>query len=215
MNWILCILVLFLSSCEQKPQESHYKEVVLQYPQANTPSVPQAPSVGTLPADPHAGMDMSAMGGLVDAPTSQNILAWVSPEGWREEAGKHMRMASFHPTADPKAIDCYIIALAGPAGGLEANLERWLDQLGLQASNDNVKQLFASSQILKTKDGLEIKVFDFTTLQTKGSPSNKSMMAAMIELDKTTVFVKMTGSIGSVNQNKDNFLKLLGSITRK
>jgi hypothetical protein len=165
--------------------------------------------------DPHAGLDMSAMAGFVEAPTSQNFLAWGCPEGWNEEAGTHMRMVSFHPIADPKAIDCYIIALSGPAGGLEANLERWLGQLGIQASDDNMRQLTSSAQILKTKDGLDAKVFDFTILQTQGSPSDQSMIVAMIPLDKTTVFIKMTGSIGSVKQNKGNFLKLLGSITRK
>jgi hypothetical protein len=183
-----------------------------------------APSAGTTSPgaemnptsmDPHAGLDMSAMGGIIDTPTSQNILAWVSPDGWKEEAGMHMRIASFHPIADPNSIDCYIIALAGPAGGLEANLERWLGQLGLQPSDDNVNQLTKSAQIFNTKDGLEVKVFDFTTLQTQGNSSDKSMIVAMIPVGQTTVFVKMTGSIESVKQNKDNFLNLLRSITRK
>lgn len=371
MIWILCIFSLFLSSCEQKPQESHYKEVVLQAPQVNTPSLPSAqttpanshagldmpvnnmftwvapqgwreepgggmrlatfhlltdakaidcsivslggmaggpeanlrrwmgqigvqatpdqlshlissaPSTkiktgqegkifdftsiqskvpltdksmivvmvtmgeatlfvkmaGTVDtvgknkddffklagsieyhapsANPHAGLDMSAMGGLISQPTSQNLLAWASPEGWKEEAGAHMRMATFHQIADPQAIDCSIIALGGPAGGLEANLNRWMGQLGLQVSDDNLKQLIISAQDFTTKGGLKAKVFDFTILQTRGVPSDKSMIAAMITVDQTTVFVKMTGSIGSVKQNKDNFLKLLGSIVRK
>ncbi len=223
MIWILCILTLFLGSCEQKPQESHYKEVVLQAPQVNTPSIPQAPQANptsapaadVLPADPHAGLDMSAMGGLISQTTSQNLLAWGRPEGWKQEAGTHMRMATFHQVADPQAIDCSIIALGGPAGGPEANLSRWMGQLGLQVSDDNLKQLLMSVQNLTTKGGLEAKVFDFTILQTKGNPSDKSMIAAMMTVDQTTVFVKMTGSMEAVKQNKDNFLKLLGSMTRK
>jgi len=175
-----------------------------------------APAVGMNPvADPHAGLDMSTMGSLVDAPNTQNFISWVSPEGWKQEAGTHMRMASFHPVTDPNAIDCYIIALAGPAGGLGANLQRWLSQLGLQASDDNLSRLSASAQKLQSKDGLEINVYDFTAVQTQSSLSDKTMLVAMITLDQTTVFVKMTGSIESVKQNKDNFLKLLGSMTRK
>jgi len=174
------------------------------------------PSTGMNPsADPHAGLDMSQMGSLIEAPTTQNIIAWVSPEGWKEEAGKHMRMVSFHQMDNPDTIDCYIIGLAGPAGGLEANLNRWMGQLGLQVSDDNLKQLIISVQDLTTKGGLGAKVFDFTILQPQGSPSDKTMIAAMIALDQTTVFVKMTGSIESVKKNKDNFLKLLGSIARK
>ena len=176
-----------------------------------------APGAGMNPssADPHAGLDMSQIGGLIEAPTSQNILAWVSPEGWKEEAGRHMRMASFHPAIDPKAIDCYIIGLSGPAGGLEANLDRWMEQIGLQVSDDNLKQLIGSAQDLTTKGGLRAKVYDFNILQTQGAASDKSMIVATIPVDQTTVFVKMTGSIESVKQNKDNFLKLVESITHR
>lgn len=166
-------------------------------------------------ADPHAGFDMSAMGGIISAPTSQNLLAWASPDGWKEEAGAHMRMASFRMVADPKAIDCSIIALSGPAGGLEANLNRWTGQLGLQVSEDHLKQLLISVENLKTKGGLEVKVFDFTHLQAQGSPSDKSMLVGMIAVDQTTVFVKMTGTMETVKQNKDHFLKLVGSMVRK
>jgi hypothetical protein len=178
-------------------------------PSGNIP----APSMN--PSDPHAGLDMSAMGALISLPTSQNLLVWTSPDGWKEEPGTHMRMATFHTVADPKAIDCSIIGLAGPAGGLEANLTRWMGQLGLQPSDDHLKQLIVSAQDVKTKDGLVAKVFDFTNLQSQADPSDTSMIAAMITVDQTTVFVKMTGAIGPVKQNRENFLKLLGSIARK
>lgn len=224
MIWIICVFTLFLTGCEQKPQESHYKEVIIQAGQVSAPSVLAAPTIpaeGTMPpdkampADPHAGLDMSAMAGLPDMPATQNFLTWTLPEGWKEEPGKHMRMASFYSMAYPKAIDCYIIALAGPAGGLDANLERWLGQIGLKVSDDNLRKLSSSAQALKTKDGLDVKVFDFTLLQSHGNLSDNSMVVAMIPLEQTTVFVKMTGTVRSVKQNKENFLKLLGSISRK
>jgi len=185
---------------------------------ATAPVANMPPAAGMNPStDPHAGLgvDMSAMGGVIEAPTSQKFLAWTKPDGWIEEPGKHMRMASFHMSRDPKAIDCYIIGLAGPAGGLEANLQRWLGQLGLDVTDANVNQLIISAQTVTTKDGLEAKVFDFTGLQANASPTANTMMAAMITIDKTTVFVKMTGSFASVKENRDNYLKLLGSIARK
>ena len=122
MIWILCIFTLFLSSCEQKPQESHYKEVVLQAPQVNNPSVPAA---ATTPADPHAGLDMSAMGAALgmNNPNS-NMFTWDVPQGWKQEAGTGMRLATFHLLSDEKAIDCSLVSLGGMAGGLEANLRR-------------------------------------------------------------------------------------------
>jgi hypothetical protein len=182
MIWIFCIFIFFLSSCEQKPQEIHYREIIIETPQLDT----------------------------------ANVFSWELPQGWKEVAAKgDTRLASFQSIAAPQTIDCYITVLAGPAGGMDANVERWLGQLNLQASDDNLKKIFISSQTLKTKDGLGIKVFDFTALQTPGHLLDKSMLAAIIALDEKTVFVKMTGSMESVQQNKGNFLKLLGSFVRK
>jgi len=213
MIWILCIFTLFFGSCGQKPQETHYKEIVLQAPQVNTPSVPVAQ---TIPADPHAGLDMSSIGIPSGMNSSMsNMFSWTVPQGWKEESGGGIRLATFHLLTDKEAVDCSIVTLGGMAGGLEANLNRWMGQLGLQVSDDNLKQLLMTVQNLKTKDGLEAKVFDFTNIQAQGNSSDKSMLAAMIDVDQTTVFVKMTGSIEAVKQNKGNFLKLLGSIMRR
>jgi len=179
MIWILCIYIFFLSSCEQKPQERHYNEIVIEPPQES------------------------------------GNLSWDVPQGWKQEAGEGMRLASFHPVSDAKTIDCSIVSLSGAAGGLEANLNRWMGQLGLEVSDDHLKQLILSAQDVQTKGGIEAKVFDFTNLQAQGSPSDKSMIAAMINVDLTTVFIKMTGSMGSVKQYRDDFLKLLRSIVRQ
>ena len=183
----------------------------------HAPSIAPMPPAAGLKAsnDPHAGLDMSAMGPIIEQPTSQHFLSWVTPEGWIEEPGKHMRMATFHLAVDPQAIDCSIIALAGAAGGAEANLERWMGQLGIQASGDNLKQLVVAAGNFSTKDGLAGKVFDFTVLQPQGKPTDKSMAAAMITMGSTTVFVKMIGSMEAVKQNKDHFIKLLNSVSRK
>ena len=198
-----------------KNKDDFFKLVASVEYHPSTGDVP-APAVNNNPsADPHAGMDMSAMGALIAQPTSQNLLAWVAPEGWKEEAGTHMRMATFHSALDPKAIDCSMIALGGPACGVDANLNLLMGQLGLPVADDNLKQLIVTAMDVKTKDGMGVKVFDFTHLQPQASSTDRSMMAAMIDVNQTTVFVKMTGSIESIKQNKDNFLKLLSSITRK
>src|ERR1039457_6941126 len=147
MIWILCIFTLLLSSCEQKPQESHYTEVVLQAPQVKNLSVPVAsvPTSQTMPADPHAGLDMSAMGLPSDNSAMSNMFTWVAPQGWKQEAGSGMRLATFHLLSDAKAIDCSIVSMGGMAGGLEANLRRWMGQIGVQAAPDELSHLISSA----------------------------------------------------------------------
>ena len=187
MNWILCLFVLLLSSCDQKPQETQYNEIIVQAEGSNEP-------------------ESSSMG---------DIFTWVTPQGWNEADGEGMRLATFHLRSDPGAIDCSILSLGATAGSLEANLRRWMRQLAIQTSDDHVNSLITSALTLKTKDGLEAKIFDFTNLQTFNSPSDKSMLATIIVLDKATVFIKMTGSIQAVKQNKEDYLELVASIARK
>jgi len=194
MIWIVCIFTILFSGCQQKPQERQYTEIISQAHQDNF--CPFANAAKGMPKDPF-------------------MLGWVRPEGWQEEAGRHMRMVSFYQTSDRKAVDCSIIALRGPAGGLAANLSRWSAQIGIQASSDDLKHLTDSAQSLKTKDGIDVKVYDFSVIQPEGKASDKSMLVAPIALDDATAFVKMTGSLESIRKNRDNFLKLIKSIVRK
>lgn len=160
-----------------------------------------------------------ASGGAMPAvmlPTANSAmegkLAWKAPAAWREEPAGGMRMATFRVASDPQKIDCYIMSLGGMAGGLEANLSRWTGQIGLDPSAEHVQQLIGSSQSFKTQDGQDIKVYDFTSIQ-KGAPaSDKSMIAAVLSTAGATVFVKMTGTIEAVGQNRDSFLELVKSI---
>jgi hypothetical protein len=174
------------------------------------------PHAGLDMKDPHAGMDMASMGSVLGqtAPTESSI-SWTVPEGWKEEPPSPMRLATFHSVKDSDSIDCSIISLGGPAGGVEANLTRWLGQLGLASSSDILKSLMKEAPVVKTKDGMEIKVYDFSSLQKGAEASDKSMMAAMIQVENSTIFIKLTGSLEEVKQNKGPFLELLGSISRK
>ncbi|MBF0511441.1 MAG: hypothetical protein HQL13_03835 [Candidatus Omnitrophica bacterium] len=192
MVWIFCFFALILTGCQQKSQERQYTEINTAAHQG--PVCPLAQSVAH---------------GMRGAP-----LSWVIPEGWSQKAATPMRMASFYLVSSPEAIDCSIIALRGSAGGLEANLARWAQQIGLEASSDNLKYLNDSAESLNTQDGLEVKVFDFSGLAFHAKGSGQSMMVAPIALDDMTVFVKMTGCVESVKQNRNSFLKLIRSIVR-
>jgi hypothetical protein len=158
--------------------------------------------------DPHAGLDMSSGAPMMAAAAETNSrFAWSVPEGWTEEPAQGMRLATFRTAADPKKIDVSIVTLGGMAGGLESNLKRWLGQIGIDISNDDLQQFIKSS-----KDN----IFDFTQLQKSAPASSKSMIAAIIMVDEnTTVFVKMAGTVEAVGQEKANFLKLVKSVHAK
>ena len=144
--------------------------------------------------------------------TMEGKLTWVSPAGWQEQPSSGMRLATFRLASAPQKIDCYIVTLGGMAGGLEANLSRWMGQIGLSASAESLQQLINSSQSLKTQSGQEAKIYDFISIQKNASTSDKSMIAAIISMPEVSIFVKMTGSIEAVSQNRNSFLELVKSL---
>jgi len=198
---ILCVCCL---GCDQTPQERTYEQIVIEAPAQNS----------SMMMDPHAGMNMAqSMGDL----SSNSDLTWTVPEGWEEVAGGGMRVVSFKEASNPQAIDVSIVSLAGAAGGLESNLIRWAGQLGLNltSGSNELKQLLSNAQVLKTNEGLDVKIFDFSLLQNKEDLSASSMLASMVEINGSTVFVKMTGSIQEIQNNQSNFMALTKSLGNK
>lgn len=208
-------LVFILTGCEQKPQVRHYTQITIQNKTMSNPHVgmgmkdPHAGLDMSMIKDPHAGLDMNMPMGQA-MPTANDALkgniAWDVPKGWVEKPGGPMRLATFQLEKNPKEFDCSIVALPGDAGGLEANIKRWLGQIQL-----NVEDQALDAFIKNTKDG----VYDFSTLQSKQARDTQSMIAAMLNIEGTTVFIKLKGTLKAIDENRGMFVKLVQSVRKK
>jgi len=140
-------------------------------------------------------------------------LVWDVPSGWTQEAGNAMRLVSFHVVSDPQAIDCSIVSLGGMAGGIEANLSRWMKQIDLVISDEEFDRFLRfGPQAVTTKTGGSAATYDFTQLQKEADGSMHSMIVAVLYLSDATVFIKMAGSIEALKANHQQFLSLIQSI---
>lgn len=209
MIWMIPLFIVFVAGCQQAPQETRYTEITTEA----SKTLPQAIDMGAN-EDPHAGLDMGAMPEM-ELPVVMNLsYSWQAPEGWTQSKGSGMRLASFHVTAEPEALDCSVISLAGEAGGLEANLTRWMGQIGLKADASDLTVLMTQAASLKTKGGNEGRVYDLTTLKAVGS-SDKSMVVVMLPVGHETLFVKMTGTVDVLKKYREDFFELVASIEHK
>jgi len=57
-------------------------------------------------------------------------LRWTTPAGWKEKPLSSMREVNLQVAGDPLA-ECYLTTLAGEAGGVDSNVNRWRAQLSL------------------------------------------------------------------------------------
>ena len=205
---LFLISALLIGGCGQAPQARHYQEITVE---AAAP-------------DPHAGLDMSAMKlpaqQQTDDPQLQQMLqasvvkapiVWQTPPDWKETPGSGMRLASFtSPEDDP--ITCTIVSLAGVAGGLEENIRRWMQQVGLEISGDEFIKFMDTVKETRTEGGLPLQIIDLASLQDDKDQGRDSMKAAIIDLDQLTVFIKMTGTQRAVEKNDASFRKFCASI---
>ena len=160
-----------------------------------------------------AGMPGGMGGGMgasaAAAPASGGDLAWTTPAGWKESRGGGMRLASFEMTSGGQAGLCTIIVLGGSAGGLEANIVRWIGQLGLPTPADAELQAFLARQsTVPTADGRKLLVVDLAGLQPGATDETASMLGGVLEDAGQTIFLKLTGPLGLIKAQRENFLAL-------
>ena len=176
--WFLFIsaglLLTFLFGCNSDPQPRHYTEIAFR--------------------------EKSQIAASVEAPIH---ITWVKPEGWEEQSGGDpMRVASFlapDPALahtgemDPKALDVSVVQLAGNAGGIKANVTRWLGQIKLIATAENIDDLISHAEQITIKTGQNGIILDFTGMLSGDLTQSSSMIGTILSDSSYTVFVKAMG----------------------
>lgn len=185
---IACLAAFLLGACNGEPQPRTYSEVAFKEN-----------------ARPASGMGSAGMGALppTNASPVDIKVTWTLPETWMiRDSANAMRVGSFavpdpsvaHMGAmDPHALDVSVVQLSGEAGGLEANILRWMGQVGLIATPDELKALVASAPKLKVKTGQEGIFVDFTERLSGDMTQSKSIFGAIVMTKDYTVFVKAMG----------------------
>jgi hypothetical protein len=137
-------------------------------------------------------------------------LSWRAPDGWRQAPAKSMRLVTFWPGAEESA-ECYIAVLGGRAGGLHANINRWLAQVGKPALTPQEIDALPSVDVL----GRPCRIVEAKGTYTgMGGPERKDymLMGVVCELPRKSLFVKMTGPEDVVRRERANFIRFCESI---
>ena len=136
-------------------------------------------------------------------------LVWQTPRAWQELPGDGIRLAAFRFEQDDRRVETTVVMLGGAAGGVEANVVRWLDQLGVQLSGEELVQFLAAGERVSTRDGMPLTVYDFSRL---AAPDGNSILAAVGPVLDQTLFVKMSGDGSLVAAARDDFMNLVASL---
>lgn len=171
-------------------------------------------------AGPMGGMqmpgDMGMPGGAgmppMAAPPADVKVTWKLPEGWvPKDSANGMRIGSFAAMdpalansgeIDPNAVDVSVVSLGGSAGGLEANIRRWMGQVGLKASPEEMAEFVKKAARFKTLTGQEGLFIDLTGMLSGDMTQSKTIYGAIVQTEEYTVFVKAMGDFDRVRKQK-------------
>jgi hypothetical protein len=140
-------------------------------------------------------------------PNFRELLTWTVPEGWSESTtpdpmGMRLLDLRFGPNQEG---ECYISLIPGPAGGLEANVNRWRTQMAQPPyTADEIAKLpkkpfFNRDATFVAFDG------DFKGFGAEAAKTGYRMLGIIHSADQATIFVKLTGPKALVDQNAAAF----------
>ncbi|MEI6613266.1 MAG: hypothetical protein WCL37_00040 [Chrysiogenales bacterium] len=139
---------------------------------------------------------------------------WAMPSKWRKEGSSGLRLATFF-IVDPEGTgQCTLIPLTGDGGGVQANVQRWLDQLHLpRFSQPEMADFLTIQKKVRTGSGLPVTIIDFTPLNNPQERSGTSLLVAVITGKNETLFVKMSGGKVLLKKNREVFSKFCLSLS--
>jgi len=150
------------------------------------------------PAATTAGAEASP-----SSPPAGHTLAWTLPDGWKQTAGSGMRFATLVPPASGR-IDVSVVVLPGPAGGEQANVNRWRGQIGLPPLDELA--LASARKAVATGAG-SLSLYDFSD-----EPGARRTVAGLLVSGGSSWFVKMTGDAEPVRATLPDFMRLLRAL---
>jgi hypothetical protein len=165
-------------------------------------------------AAPMGGMGAMSGAGMPPMNTSPVDIkvTWTLPESWAvKDSANAMRIGSFAAQdpalantgeIDPNAVDVSVVQLAGDAGGLEANILRWMGQVGLKATPEEMAEFIKAAEHFKTGSGQEGMYVDLTDKLSGDMTQSKTIFGAVVQTQEYTVFVKAMGEHAKVVAQK-------------
>jgi hypothetical protein len=150
-------------------------------------------------------------------------LKWTAPTGWKTEAARPMRAATYTipPAAgDTAGAECVVYFFGpGQGGSVQANLDRWKGQvLGLDGKP-------ADAKIAKrTIHGLAVTTIDTAgdyggmggpMAQSKSVQKNYRLLGAIVEGPDGNLFIKFTGPAKTIAASQPDFEQFLNSFDKE
>jgi hypothetical protein len=141
---------------------------------------------------------------------SDELLSYDVPEGWNELPPTGDRLINLQPAGAPDAA-CYLSFLGGAAGGLEANVNRWLAQFGADPLAGDVIAALPRHSMLGREATLVAVEGTFTGMG-ETLREDFGLLGLVVSEPTGSLFLKFTGPAALVEAERARFLAFAGSL---
>lgn len=177
-------------------------------PPGSAPGVSPVAPISSRDATPPPG----APGAGAEAPSGDPI-QWALPEGWQAEPPSNtMRMAqaSVPGPGGPAEIAIFYLGPGG-GGGVQANLDRWVGQMGPGAEPERGDFASGPFQVTWVAAAGTYDPGSMGMAPSEPQPGWR-LLAAVVEGDGGPWFFKMVGPEETVEAEREDFFTLLRSV---
>ena len=130
---------------------------------------------------------------------------WEKPDLWIPSEGSSMRLASFEVPYSTGSGDLSIMELGGDGGGLEANVNRWRGQIGL----DPLTKIEIENEAENGVSELGVyKLFRLINFEKK----DNAFLTVIFSLNSSTLFIKLNASADGILELEKDFKNFCLSI---
>ena len=137
------------------------------------------------------------------APPNPSAPEWSIPSHWAPGQASSMRLASYKVSDEEgNELDFSVTTFPGDVGGLLANVNRWLGQIGLESTDEEGLKQYVSP----------IKIDGMTAQLVEASSTDKTFYAAILMRNNSSWFFKLTGGKALALKEKENFSEFLDSV---
>lgn len=144
---------------------------------------------------------MATLPGMESAAQAIDTPEWTVPASWEELPPTSIRKGNFRIVEGEHTVEITVTAFPGDVGGLEANINRWRRQIGLEPLP--LASLQPSIESIEV-DGQPAYAIDLINAE---NPGGLGILGAVIPHGPQTWFVKMVGS-PAILANQENTMKL-------
>lgn len=139
-----------------------------------------------------------------------SAIRWEAPESWEQAGERPMRLATYLPEGTSR-VECVVSILAGEAGGVLPNLNRWRGQLGLPPLGEADMDSLATMEVL-TSTAVYMECSGVPPGTGESGDTEYMLLGVVCPLSGYTLFLKMTGPTEEVAREKDRFLAFVESL---